>query len=99
MTYPQQLPEKPEGWTYSLIWTRSLIRHFNYGTDGGSATYSVKDADGQKMPFVYGYDTQKPPVKGFKLPGDEVSMTWEQLRARWPEWVREQEQTAPEAKP
>ena len=38
--------------------------------DGGSATYSVKNADGQEMPFVYGYDTRKPPVKGFKLPGD-----------------------------
>lgn len=25
MTYPQQLPEKPEGWT------RSLVCHFNYG--------------------------------------------------------------------
>lgn len=93
MTYPQQLPEKPEGWT------RSLICHLNYGADGGSATYSVKDADGQEMPFVYGYDTRKPPVKGFKLPGDEAIMTWEQLRARWPEWVREQEQTAPEPKP
>lgn len=40
-----------------------------------------------------------PLVKGFKLPGDEAIMTWEQLRARWPEWVREQGQAAPETVP
>lgn len=93
MTYPNQLPEKPEGWT------RSLICHFNYGEDGGSATYSVKDADGQEMPFIYGYDTRKPPVKGFKLPGEETVMTWAQLRARWADWLREQSHADKEAKP
>lgn len=93
MTYPNQLPEKPEGWT------RSLICHFNYGDAGGSATYSIQDSDGQEMPFIYGYDTRNPPVKGFKLPRDETIMTWEQLRARWPDWLREREQAAPEAKP
>jgi len=93
MTYPNQLPEKPEGWT------RSLICHLNYGEDGGSATYSVKDADGQEMPFIYGYDTRKPPVKGFKLPGEETVMTWAQLRARWADWLREQSHADKEAKP
>ena len=93
MTYPKQLPEKPEGWT------RILICHFNYGADGGSATYSVFDADGNEMPFVYGYDTRKPPVKGFKLPGNGAILTWAQLRAEWSRWLREQDQETPEAKP
>lgn len=93
MTYPKQLPEKPEGWT------RSLICHINYGEGDGSATYRVKDAGGQAMPFIYGYDTRKPPVKGFKLPGDDEILTWAHLRARWPEWLREQGEAAPETKP
>jgi hypothetical protein len=51
------------------------------------------------MPFIYGYDTRKPPVKGFKLPGEETVMTWAQLRARWADWLREQSHADKEAKP
>ena len=78
---PKELPEKPEGWT------RHLIMHLNFGDEGGSATYTIKDEAGREMPIIYGYDTRKPAVKGFKLDGIEEIMTWAELRAKWPEWL------------
>ena len=62
MTYPNQLPEKPEGWT------RSLICHFNYGADGGSATYSVKTRTAKRCLLSMGTTPGSRPSKGSSSP-------------------------------
>lgn len=82
MNYPDELPEKPEGWT------RHMVVHFNYGSKGGAAQYSIKDASGKKTPIGYQYDTRKGGLTGFTLPDVDGVLTWFQLREKWPEWLK-----------
>jgi hypothetical protein len=81
---PDQLPEKPTGWT------RHMIMHLNFGhgkNGGGAASFEIKNAEGLKMPFAYQYDTRKGGLTGFTLPGVKPCMTWNELRALWPTWI------------
>lgn len=71
------LPEKPEGWT------RKMVMHLNFGSDGGSGIYDIFDPDGRKAPFGYQYDTRKNGLTGFTLAGVEGVMTWAELRAHY----------------
>ena len=75
-----ELPEKPTGWT------QSLLLHLNFGRGQGAADYSVKDADGNATPIGYHYNTQE----GFSLPDVEKLMTWSELRAEWPKYLARQ---------
>jgi hypothetical protein len=77
-----ELPVRPTGWT------KNLIMHLNFGSDGGAATYSIHKPDGEKMPFGYQYDTRKDGLTGFTLPNVEGVMTWAELREKWPEWIK-----------
>lgn len=86
---PKELPESPKGWT------QSLIMHMNYGFEGGSATYRLKDETGREMPIIYGYDTREPAVSGFKLKGSNDILTWREVRAKWPAWLAEHEKEGP----
>ena len=78
---PEELPEKPTGWT------KRLSMHMNFGSDGGAASYTIKDETGADTPIGYQYDTRKGGLTGFFLPGVEGVMTWAELRAKWPEWL------------
>ena len=84
-TYPSELPERPIGWT------RTLKLHMNFGRKGGAASYRILDAEGRETPIEFQYDTRKGGGQGFTLPGVDKAMTWAELRARWPAWVREQQ--------
>jgi len=77
---PKELPASPEGWT------RRMQMHLNFGEGGGAATFSILDDEGHAMPITYQYDTRKRGLTGFTLPNHEGVMTWEELRAAWPEW-------------
>ena len=74
-----QLPEKPDKWT------RRMVMHLNFGREGGSATFTIHDPDGEEMPFGYQYDTRKGGLTGFTIPAepDDV-ISWHVLRERWP---------------
>lgn len=77
-----ELPEKPTGWT------RHMVMHMNFGEEGGAATFRIKDPDGNDAPFGYKYDTRKEGLTGFTLPNVKGVMTWAELRAKWPEWIK-----------
>ena len=79
---PAELPEKPDGYT------RRMALHLNFGRAGGAATYTCHDPQGKKCAFGYQYDTRKDGLTGFNLPNVEGVMTWAQLRAAWPEWIK-----------
>lgn len=79
---PPELPEKPVGWT------RKMVLHMNYGSDGGAGVFEVLDANGNKMPIAYQYDTTKDGLTGYSIHGVEGVLTWAQLRRRWPEWIK-----------
>lgn len=78
-----ELPEKPVGWT------RHMVMHMNFGRAGGAATYSIRDEMAKETPISYQYDTRKGGLTGFSLPEVEGVMTWADLRARWPKWVKD----------
>lgn len=80
---PSQLPEKPEGWS------RRMDLHMNFGREGGAASYTVRNPEGELMPISYQYDTRKGGQTGFRLPKVEECMTWAELRIRWPLWLAE----------
>jgi hypothetical protein len=77
-----ELPEKPTGWT------RKMDLHLNFGERGGGATFSVFDESGNETEIRYQYDTTDGGLTGFTLPRVEEVMTWQELRARWPEWIK-----------
>jgi hypothetical protein len=77
-----ELPLRPTGWT------KRLIMHLNFGSDGGAATYSIWTPDGEEVPIGYQYDTTKGGLTGFTLPNVEGVMTWAELRAKWPDWIK-----------
>lgn len=78
---PPELPLDPKGWT------KQMNVHFNFGREGGSASYTIYAPDGNAMPFWYQYDTRKGGLTGFVLPDVEGVMTWAQLVAAWPAFV------------
>jgi hypothetical protein len=77
------LPETPEGWT------KRMVCHLNFGSEGGSASYDVFDAQGRKMPFGYGYDTRKGGGKGFYVPHRDGYLTWDQVREHYAHIAKE----------
>ena len=79
---PKELPKKPVGWT------RKMTLHMNFGSEGGAGTFDVFDPDGHMVEFGYQYDTRKDGLTGFSLPDIEGVLTWTQLRAKWPEWIK-----------
>lgn len=79
---PAELPEKPEGWT------KHMQMHMNFGRDGGCASYTIKDERHLKMPIGYQYDTRKGGLTGFTLPDVDGVMSWNELRAAWPDWLK-----------
>lgn len=94
--WPDELPINPN------YWTRKLECHFNFGSDGGSATYSICDEEGAETPIRYGYIDKKSVKKkhplwrlnGFSLPNWEIEgkpfLSWRELREQWPIWVAHQ---------
>lgn len=76
------LPAKPDKWT------RKMVMHLNFGGDGGAGTFTVHDPDGMQMPFGYQYDTTKGGLTGFSLPGTDGVLTWKELVAAWPEFIK-----------
>lgn len=81
---PKELPEKPTGWT------KHMSMHMNFGSDGGAASYTIKDETGADTPIGYQYDTRALGLTGFSLPGVKGVMSWSQLRAKWAEWLEAQ---------
>lgn len=77
-TLPAELPETPAGWT------KRMGMHLNFGEDGGAATYTIYNPDGEAMPIGYQYDTRKGGQTGFTHQACEGVMTWAELRERWP---------------
>ncbi len=86
-TLPASLPAKPESWT------RRMQLHMNFGREGGAATYSIHMPDGTRTPIAWQYDTRKGGRTGFLLPGADRVMTWAELVAEWPEYLK---RTAPD---
>lgn len=79
---PETLPAQPDGFT------KHLQMHMNFGKGRGGATYSIKDAEGRLMPFGYQYDTRKGGLTGLTLSGRDGVMTWAELVAYWPEYLK-----------
>lgn len=82
---PKTLPTSPDGFR------RTMSLHLNYGSKGASAVFSVFAPDGTQLPITYAYRTGKGGVyesRGFYLDRGEECLTWEELRKRWPAWVK-----------
>lgn len=78
-----ELPETPKGWT------KHLAVHYNYGSEGGAATYHIRDERGRQTNIGYAYDTRKSKEaprgeSGFFVNGSGL-MTWAELRRRYAE--------------
>jgi hypothetical protein len=78
-----ELPETPSGWT------KHMAVHYNYGSKGGAATYTIRDEQGRQTNVGYGYDTRKSKEcprgeSGFFVNGSEL-MSWAELRRRFTE--------------
>ncbi len=71
------LPETPEGWT------KRMACHLNFGSEGGSASYDVFDAEGRRMPFGWGYDSREGGGRGFYVPHRDGYLTWDEVRAHY----------------
>lgn len=89
---PETLPEGAKGYT------KCLGMHLNYGSDGGAATYSIHDENGEIMPFGYAYRsgsrTKSENYAGFIAPGHESkALSWPELQALWPEILSAQLKT------
>ena len=88
-----ELPENPKGWT------KHLAVHYNYGSKGGAATYTIRDERGRQTNIGYAYDTRKSKEtprgeSGFFVNGSEM-MTWAQLRRRFTELTTPKTEAAP----
>jgi hypothetical protein len=82
---PAELPADPKGFT------KNIVVHFNYGPDGGSAIYKIKDPDGKELPITYQYDTRKKGAAptGLFIDGvDQCFKRWSELTAYWPEYIK-----------
>jgi hypothetical protein len=69
---PEQLPERPEGYT------QRMIAHLNFGGGKGASTYEICDPKKRVTPIVLTYSSHG--GSGFSLPGVKPLMTWAQLR-------------------
>lgn len=83
---PDTLPERPNGFK------KQMKMHIKMGSSG-QGSYAVFNAEGMRMPFSYAYcvDKRKPEknYSGLILPGHEdKALTWDELRALWPEWIK-----------
>jgi len=76
-----ELPEVPFGWT------KRMECHFNYGRDGGAATYSIFDDKGRRTNIGYAYDTRGEGESGFYVHGSRL-MPWKELRERYAELTK-----------
>ena len=81
MAMSDELPAKPTGWT------QVLAAHINAGPGRHIASFTIYDPNKREMPFSYGY-TESGAKRGFRLPGVEPQMSWKELRAIWPIWIR-----------
>jgi hypothetical protein len=85
LALPNELPEKPTGWT------EKMVCHLNFGGGRGSMISEVFDPNGTAMPFTHGYrplgEKGRAVERGFLLPGVEPMMTWKELRKIWPIWI------------
>jgi hypothetical protein len=81
ISMPDELPEKPEGWT------QTLTCHMNMGRGNHAATYEIHDSRGNVMPISYQY-TKSGRERGFTLPGVKPLMTWPELREIWKIWIK-----------
>lgn len=81
LSMPDELPEKPTGWT------QNFAMHLNCGGKGSISTYIIKDATGRKMPMVLQHHSKDKASNGFILPGVKPFMTWRELREIWPRWI------------
>ena len=83
---PQELPVDATGFT------RRLVMHMNYGSDGGAATYTIHGPGGIDMPVTYQYDARKKAgaPTGFFIDGvDECFKRWTDLAVYWPTYIAE----------
>ena len=76
---------------------RFLSVHMNFGREGGAATYSFYEKDGQPLPFTFRYRTgsKKPGVnfEGYFLDGrEDIVLSAPELHEAWPGYVAEQEE-------
>ncbi len=78
---PSTLPARPEGWT------SNCVMHLNLGRQGAIASYEVFDENRTRMPFVFSYHSGRG-TRGYYLQGSDECLSWEQLRARWPKFVK-----------
>lgn len=81
-----ELPERPFGWT------KHLAVHYNYGSKGSAATYTLRDEKGRVTNVGYAYDTRKSNEaprgeSGFFVNGSKL-MPWSELRARFTELLQ-----------
>lgn len=90
MFLPKTIPKRPKGWT------KHLLLHLNFGPQGGAASYEIR-IDGKATPIIYQYDTRKGGLTGFSLPDVDGVLTWSELRAEWPAFLKRQ--PPPEAQP
>jgi hypothetical protein len=79
---PDVIPVTPEGFT------KHMQMHMNFGKGQGGATYTIKDKEGRLMPFGYQYDTRKGGLTGFTLSTRDGVMTWAELVAYWPDYLK-----------
>lgn len=89
-----ELPEEPKGWT------KKLQVHYNYGPNGGAATYSVHDEKGRRTNVGYAYDTRKSKEaprgeSGFFVNGSEL-MSWDELRAKFADLIAPKSSSLPQ---
>jgi hypothetical protein len=78
---PRTLPANPANWT------RSCVMHLNFGRKGAAASFEIRDERGVRMPFSFGYHTGNG-TRGFYLPHSDDCLTWDELRKRWPAWIK-----------
>ena len=82
---PNELPANPVGWT------RKMKLHINFGEGkkgGGLGNYDIFDAEGNKTPIGYQYDTRIGGLTGFYLPDIPEPMSWKALRSEWPRFLQ-----------
>jgi hypothetical protein len=65
-----------------------MTLHLSFGRGKGAATYKVHDPAGHEMPIGFQYDTRKGGLTGFTLPGRDGVLTWPELVAYWPEFLK-----------
>ena len=77
---PDTLPERPTGWT------KSLVMHMNLGRQGHVGAYRVCDANGFEMPidWTYGPEGERSGFNCRDDPKGAPGLTWDQLREAWP---------------